>query len=382
MKFKNKIFIKIFSLFFIFFFFNQFLSGLVIEDEKDLVGEGADKIVIVIDNSKVLVKYNRENKGYRTRYKREISILNKLKHPNIIELLEYNDKKMSFVLERANLNLRQFINGDYLKKLSEVDGLRVKLKILIDILSGIVFIHENGYVHRDIKPENIVIFLDKDENFEIAKLIDFSFTVEENDCITRSGSLGYLAPRVSRGAYFSDDVYAWAILAFELLYNKNIYIELKLEYGLIFFDLLINLIKDRWTPFCLKIHNLKFMDLLLEKCFRRSLNDIPTAKIILGYLNECLSLLEYWQEWSWMLEQSFPEFIIPSLRDDFFDIINPLEVGGMNDIRSFKKNKRQRITIFERSGLNKHEEIFKISGESTESMAEAQTEPSSWTDSF
>lgn len=83
---------------------------------------------------------------------KEIDILRKMDHPNVISLLEtFETKKYVFLITEL------FIYGcldDVISKttFTEEEILRGMYKIL-DALSNI---HSKGIIHRDIKPENIL----------------------------------------------------------------------------------------------------------------------------------------------------------------------------------------------------------------------------------
>ena len=51
-----------------------------------------------------------------------------------------------------------------------------KSKIVLDIVRGLEYIHDKGYIHRDLKPSNIL--LDKSNR---AKIGDFGFAIRFKD---------------------------------------------------------------------------------------------------------------------------------------------------------------------------------------------------------
>lgn len=122
--------------------------------------------------------------------RREIAILKKLSHPNIIQLYEIMEttRVMFIIMEYAN-------GGEALDfvvthgKLSESKARR----FFRQIISGIAYCHKNNVAHRDLKAENLL--LDGDLNI---KLIDFGLSniITEKKLSTPCGSPHYAAPEL------------------------------------------------------------------------------------------------------------------------------------------------------------------------------------------
>ncbi|CAH8484282.1 unnamed protein product [Schistosoma turkestanicum] len=98
---------------------------------------------------------------------REIRMLKRLKHPNLVNLIEVFRKK-----KRLNL-VFQFIDNSLLNEMEQrprrLDKGKIR-KITWQILLATDFCHQSNCIHRDIKPENILI-----NKANEVKLCDFGF---------------------------------------------------------------------------------------------------------------------------------------------------------------------------------------------------------------
>lgn len=95
----------------------------------------------------------------------EMSILEKLKHPNIVRLYEIfeSEKHMLYVNELC-------VGGDlltYVRKRRRIKESVAKY-LFLQIIDGLRYIHSKGILHRDIKLDNILL----DETGKI-KICDF-----------------------------------------------------------------------------------------------------------------------------------------------------------------------------------------------------------------
>jgi calcium/calmodulin-dependent protein kinase I len=148
---------------------------------------------------------------------REIKILKKLKHPNIVRLFDLFDSPESIyiVLElvpEGELFDHLITNGVY----TESDA----RSIVRQVLEGVDYMHKNGVVHRDLKPENLLC---KDATH--IKIADFGMSKDISSMgmlKTAVGTPSYIAPEIIQGvnstAYDSGcDIWSIGVLCYVIL---------------------------------------------------------------------------------------------------------------------------------------------------------------------
>ena len=134
---------------------------------------------------------------------REVNLMIKLDHPNIIKLYEYyeNDKKIYLIMELCT-------GGELFDRIVEntENGIQFTEKqaanLFRQMMNAINYCHKNGIVHRDLKPENL-LYLNKDKNSPI-KVIDFGMSkrfTPEKFMSEKVGTAYYISPEVLQGKY-------------------------------------------------------------------------------------------------------------------------------------------------------------------------------------
>ncbi len=158
------------------------------------------------------------------RFLREISILARLSHPNILPLLDSGTVEVVPGLP-VPWYVMPFVADDSLRVRLAREGplpLEAALRYTRDLCSALAHAHGQGYIHRDIKPENILLQGDHAvlADFGIARAV----TVAGGGTLSSSGLVvgtpTYMSPEQSVGSERLDarsDLYSLGCVLYEML---------------------------------------------------------------------------------------------------------------------------------------------------------------------
>jgi serine/threonine protein kinase/tetratricopeptide (TPR) repeat protein len=158
------------------------------------------------------------------RFRREGSILARLRHPGIARL---HDAGMS-PLGQPYIVL-EHVDGEPIDRFCAARGLdpAARLRLFLDVLEAVAHAHANLIVHRDIKPQNVLVDAEGKVrllDFGVAKLIDPG--PDGDVTMTREGGAGltpdFAAPEQVTGEVVTTatDVYGLGALLYLLLTGK------------------------------------------------------------------------------------------------------------------------------------------------------------------
>ncbi|CAD8164108.1 unnamed protein product [Paramecium pentaurelia] len=165
---------------------------------------------------KVLEKNRIENQFDLMRVQREIMILRKVNHPNVIKLYEILESEQSVYL------VMEYVRGgelyDYIIKKKYLPE-HVAVRFFQQIIFAIEYLHSNNITHRDLKPENLLL----DENKQL-KIADFGLSfisITKGELLkTACGSPCYAAPEMLVGKQYEglkSDIWSCGIILFAML---------------------------------------------------------------------------------------------------------------------------------------------------------------------
>ncbi|KAG9030169.1 hypothetical protein FRB95_004262 [Tulasnella sp. JGI-2019a] len=99
------------------------------------------------------------------------------------------------------------LTGYPLKKLSDDDI----LLFIVEIMDGIIHMHDKGIVHRDLKPDNILMTVNLEDGEVKAMVADFGHSREGSTLEGRVGTKGWMAPKVELGKKYNNKVDAYGV---------------------------------------------------------------------------------------------------------------------------------------------------------------------------
>ncbi|KAH3743203.1 protein serine/threonine kinase [Pelomyxa schiedti] len=201
---------------------------------QSVLGEGANGIVhkatykdgvVAVKMLKYVEYFTQEQ---RDEFIREVSLLKQIKDAHIV-------KFVGMVITEDKLWLvTEFVGGGTLKSALQREplALKVKVKIALDAAMGIEALHAHKIIHRDVKSDNLLVASLSVDTPTTVKLTDFgtSRVMKSNNQKAYTKGIGtpiYMAPELIQNQKYNKaaDVFSFGILLWEILAQKEPYIE-------------------------------------------------------------------------------------------------------------------------------------------------------------
>ena len=152
----------------------------------------------------------------KTALAQEFQTLATLRHPNVINVLDYGfdaDDQPYFTM-RLLKSARTIVAAGLGLSLED------KVRLLIQMLQALAYLHRRGILHRDIKPANVLV-----EDRQRVLLVDFGLAIEAERAMSITGTVAYMAPEVMQGhgATPAADLFAVGVIAYEMFAGVHPY---------------------------------------------------------------------------------------------------------------------------------------------------------------
>lgn len=201
-----------------------------------LIGEGSYGRVYygVLKNGRATaIKKLDASKQPDQEFEAQVSMVSRLKHEHVVELLGYciDGSLRVLAYEFATMgSLHDILHGRKGVKGAQpgpVLSWAQRVKIAVGAAKGLEYLHEKAQphiIHRDIKSSNVLLFDD-----DVAKIADFDLSNQAPDMAARLhstrvlGTFGYHAPEYAMTGQLSSksDVYSFGVVLLELLTGRK-----------------------------------------------------------------------------------------------------------------------------------------------------------------
>ena len=165
-----------------------------------------------------------EDEEFLARFQREAQAVAALRHPNIVQVYDFEVEGELYYM------VLELLGGDTLKvRLADYQARDEQMpwgemvRILLDVLNGLAYAHNEGMIHRDIKPANILLTQRGQAvvaDFGIAQIIGGTRHTVTGAMM---GTLNYMAPEqgLEGRCDACSDIYSLGIVFYEMLTRRT-----------------------------------------------------------------------------------------------------------------------------------------------------------------
>jgi serine/threonine-protein kinase len=167
-----------------------------------------------------------ENPELAQRFFQEAQAVNRIRHPNIVDVIDAGVGEMGPYIVMEHLEGEGV--GSALQRVGRFD-VETAVAVCVPVLEALDAAHRVGIIHRDLKPENVFIAFDAGRGQAVVRLLDFGIakvldSSGPSQPRTRTGVVfgtpDYLSPEQATGDAPIDgrsDLFAVGVLLYELL---------------------------------------------------------------------------------------------------------------------------------------------------------------------
>ena len=176
---------------------------------------GIDRLIKRVEKIKRVKGPSRNNQD---RLRREVEMLSRLDHPNILKLYELYEDKLYFYLVSEALTGGYLL--DYLdreKNLSE----QLAAKVILQVMKALVYCHSRGVLHRNLRMESLLVQSSSTSGNVHVIVLDFGAAVmmsSQDKEASRTDSAIYTAPEaIANEPTEAADVWSCGVILHMLL---------------------------------------------------------------------------------------------------------------------------------------------------------------------
>lgn len=144
---------------------------------------------------------------------REFRTLASLRHPSIINVLDYGFDDS----QRPYFTMTLLQEAEAMDVAARDLPLGQQVDLIIQTLQALAYLHRRDIVHRDLKPSNVLVIWE--HNHPQVRVMDFGLAIGHDAIGEIAGTISYMAPEVLReqAATPAADLYAMGVMAYEVL---------------------------------------------------------------------------------------------------------------------------------------------------------------------